>query len=188
MALGIDDIPQRPSAAMGFRARDAPGGDASDFLSDSMVLGGDIVNESDASVRYGMLSRSAVGSFEDPMNGRNAGDLVSEADDLVSASEGDGGYADADSQDSILDDDESRVFDRSVLDRDELVTPMPPEKPVEGEAGELLELDEKGVADAMAAVAQLAEAVSFEDLMNAGGVQDPSTNSESASSFLLLTC
>lgn len=198
-ASGMDDIPQRPGAALGFRARDAPGEGASAFLSESAVIGDD---GSEVGEQYRILNRlraedSTTSTIEDPMNGRRAGDLISEADDIVSASEPEGeGDGDGDSQDSILDDeDESAILDRSGLsalaNREDLATPVP--SPVrdqinEGEINEgdinegqpevELQLDEKGVADALAAVAELAKTVSFEELMNGSEPQDPSVTGE----------
>ncbi|KAG9100969.1 hypothetical protein FRC06_003484 [Ceratobasidium sp. 370] len=181
VAFGIDDIPQRPGAALGFRSRDVPGADASAFLSDSAVLGDDL-SEYDASGHHGMLgplgARSSMTGTVESMGGRNSGDLVSD-DDLVSASEA-GGDGDADdSQDSILDDDgdTTRELDSHLLNREDLVTPVPPGKADESEAEGPLQLNEKDVADALAAVAQLAENASFEEFMSAGGeVEAPSIN------------
>ncbi|KAG8684579.1 hypothetical protein FRC09_015294, partial [Ceratobasidium sp. 395] len=175
VALGMDDIPQRPGAALGFRSRDAPGVDASAFLSDSVILGDDLTNEHDVSQYHGIFGSLGTGSnltgaVEESMGGRNADDLVSD-DDLVSASEA--GDADADdSQDSILDDDgddTSRELDSGIIDREDLVTPVPPARPDESGMEGPLELNEKSVADALAAVAQLAENASFEEIMSAGG-------------------
>lgn len=190
----MDDIPQRPGAALGFRARDAPGGDSSAFLSESAIIGDDESEVGDRSTLGTLKAENSVTStMLDPMEGRRAGDLISEADDIVSASEPEGD-ADADSQDSILDDeDESTVLDKSGLsalgNREDLVTPMPP--PVQGQAdrdqsGVEPPLDENSVADALAAVAELAEAVSFEQLMNGGDAQDPGINGKHACPTLLV--
>ncbi|KAF8608231.1 hypothetical protein BDV93DRAFT_603085 [Ceratobasidium sp. AG-I] len=184
-AHGMDDIPQRPGAALGFRARDAPGEDASAFLSESAIIGDDESEVGEQHSGLGTLKaeNSFASTMQDPMEGRRAGDLISEADDIVSASEPEGD-ADADSQDSILDDeDESTVLDKSglsaLINREDLITPVPPllqDQVDEDQSGVEPQLDEKSVADALAAVAELAEAVSFGQLMNGGDTQDPGIN------------
>lgn len=191
--FNMDDIPQRPGAAMGFRAREPFDEDSSAFLSESAVMADDIVSASGVGRQTQSLSRnhSITGILEESMTGRNAGDLISEADDLISEEDGDAG-ADADSIDSILDDEDDSQ-DRSgvstLANREDLVTPVPPPLKDEvqdmahnvqvnhSQVQELPELDEKSVADALAAVAQLAEATAFDEMMNAGGgVQDASAN------------
>ncbi|GAB1523446.1 hypothetical protein RhiTH_006594 [Rhizoctonia solani] len=168
----MEDIPQRPGAAMGFRARIVRGADGSAFLSESLVLE-DSINESLPTERANPLSRNH--SLEESITGRNAGDLISEADDLIS----DDTFANVDdSIDSILDDeDEGSSRDRSgmsaLANREDLTTPVPhrqaqfiEDQPTkEGMdisiAQDLPVLDEKSVADALAAVAQFAQASSF---------------------------
>ncbi|QRW12772.1 mucin-2 [Ceratobasidium sp. AG-Ba] len=184
-AFEIDDIPQRPGAALGFRSRNGPGADSSGFLSDSVVLGDDLTAEHDTSQPHAILNQlgpkssfvSATGTIEESVTGRGADDLVSE-DDIVSASEA-GGDADADeSHDSILDDDDddtTRELDSRILDRDDLATPVPPKADESGMESQLL-LDEKGVTDALAAVAQLAEETSFEEFLSASGVEVSDVN------------
>ncbi|QRV84139.1 mucin-2 [Ceratobasidium sp. AG-Ba] len=178
-------IPQRPGAALGFRSRNGPGADSSGFLSDSVVLGDDLTAEHDTSQPHAILNQlgpkssfvSATGTIEESVTGRGADDLVSE-DDIVSASEA-GGDADADeSHDSILDDDDddtTRELDSRILDRDDLATPVPPKADESGMESQLL-LDEKGVTDALAAVAQLAEETSFEEFLSASGVEVSDVN------------
>jgi hypothetical protein len=163
----MDEIPQRPGAAMGFRALDSHDEGESTFLSDSAVIADDAKSGSD--MRSLGRNHSITGILEESMTGRNAGDLISEADELISEGAGDAG-ADADSIDSILDDDEGDSQDRSgmstLTNRDRLATPVPllPKDEREGRPGKLPELDEKGVADALAAVAGLAETSLFQDL------------------------
>ncbi|CCO31987.1 hypothetical protein BN14_06039 [Rhizoctonia solani AG-1 IB] len=169
----MEDIPQRPGGAMGFRARIVRGADGSAFLSESLVLE-DSINESLPTERAAPLSRNH--SLEQSMTGRNAGDLISEADDLIS--DDTFANADDDSIDSILDDDDSR--DRSdisaLANREDLTTPVPHKlNQVVGNqitnegmdmsgVQDLPELDEKSVADALAAVAQFAQASSLEGM------------------------
>ncbi|KAG9095646.1 hypothetical protein FS749_010034 [Ceratobasidium sp. UAMH 11750] len=181
VAFGIDDIPERPGAALGFRSRDLPGADASAFLSDSAILRDDL-GEYDTGEHHGVLGQlgattSMTGTVES-MGGRNSGDLISD-DGLISASEA-GGDGDADdSQDSILDDDgdTTRELNSGLLNREDLATPVPPGNPDESGTEGPLQLNEKDVADALAAVAQLAENASFEEFMSAGGeVEAPSVN------------
>ncbi|KAG9124632.1 hypothetical protein FRC07_010858 [Ceratobasidium sp. 392] len=178
VALGLDDIPQRPGAALGFRSRDVPDIDASAFLSESAMLGDDFTNEHDTSQHHEILgplgTRSSItGAVEESIGGRNAADLVSD-DGLISASEA--GDAD-DSQDSILDDDDdgSRELDSGIFDREDMVTPVPRAKADESGTEQPFELDEKSVADALAAVAQLGENPSFEEFMNAGSEAEVSS-------------
>ncbi|QRW25314.1 hypothetical protein RhiXN_07263 [Rhizoctonia solani] len=137
----MEDIPQRPGAAMGFRARIVRGADGSAFLSESLVLE-DSINESLPTERANPLR-----------------DLISEADDLIN------------------DEDEGSSRDRSgmsaLANREDLTTPVPhrqaqfiEDQPTkEGMdisiAQDLPVLDEKSVADALAAVAQFAQASSF---------------------------
>ncbi|CAE6473106.1 unnamed protein product [Rhizoctonia solani] len=171
----MEDIPQRPGAAMGFRARIVRCADGSAVLSESLVLA-DSTNESLPTERANPLSRNH--SLEESMTGRNAGDLISEPDDMIS--EDTFANVDEDSIDSILDDDEGDGQDRgrvsALADREDLVTPVPhgPTKVTKNQTTdeemdissvqELPELNEKDVADALAAVAQFAQASSFESL------------------------
>ncbi|KAG8712437.1 hypothetical protein FRC08_014580 [Ceratobasidium sp. 394] len=81
VAFGIDDIPERPGAALGFRSRDLPGADASAFLSDSAILRDDL-GEYDTGEHHGVLGQlgattSMTGTVES-MGGRNSGDLISD--------------------------------------------------------------------------------------------------------------
>ncbi|CAE6412381.1 unnamed protein product [Rhizoctonia solani] len=174
ISFNTEDIPQRPGAAMGFRARIVRGADGSAILSESLVLG-DSTYESLPTERANPLSRNH--SLEESMTGRNAGDLISEADDLIS--EDTFAHVDDDSADSILDDDDDsrdRSGTSTLANREGLTTPVPnppaqaPDNQITDEmmdisgVQELPELDEKGVADALAAVAQLAQASSFENI------------------------
>ncbi|CAE6388272.1 unnamed protein product [Rhizoctonia solani] len=176
----VEDIPQRPGAAMGFRARIVRGADGSAFLSESLVLG-DSTNESLPTERANPLSRNH--SLEESMTGRNAGDLISEVDDLIS--DDTFANADEDSIDSILDDDSRDESGMSALvNREDLTTPVPhqPTRVVENPTTDegmdisgvqnLPGLDEKSVADALAAVAQFAQASSLEDMDIAGEVPE----------------
>ncbi|KAJ1306014.1 hypothetical protein OPQ81_010728 [Rhizoctonia solani] len=163
----MEDIPQRPGAAMGFRARILRGPDGS-----AVLTVGDSTNESLPTERAAPLSRNQ--SLEESLTGRNAGDLISEPDELIS--EDTFANADEDSLDSILDDDESDRQDQSgtsaLANREDLTTPVPHQSAqvtkdltMDGAMDmsgvqELPSLDEKGVADALEAVAQFAQASS----------------------------
>ncbi|KAG8730095.1 hypothetical protein FRC11_007437, partial [Ceratobasidium sp. 423] len=192
----MEDIPRRPGAAMGFRARIIRGADGSAVLSESLVLA-DSTNESLPTERANPLSRNH--SLEESMTGRNAGDLISEPDDLIS--EDTFANVDEDSIDSILDDDEGDSQDKSgvsaLANREGLTTPVPrePTKVTENQTTdegmdmsgvqELPELNEKDVADALAAVAQFAQASSFESLGANPYVNSASTAPEKLASEVL---
>ncbi|CAE6472062.1 unnamed protein product [Rhizoctonia solani] len=193
-SFNVADIPQRPGAAMGFRARVIRGADGSAILSESLVLA-DTTNESVPTERANPLSRNH--SLEESMTGRNAGDLVSEADDLISQDTF--AHIDDDSIDSILDDDDDDSRDKSgastLANREDLTTPVPHQftrvfddqtmdeaMDISGVQA-LPELDERGVAAALEAVAQLAQVSSLESMGSVNEVQETDVSMLASSEY-----
>ncbi|CAE6418144.1 unnamed protein product [Rhizoctonia solani] len=189
-SFNVADIPQRPGAAMGFRARVVRGADGSAILSESLVLA-DTTSESVPTERANPLSRNH--SLEESMTGRNAGDLVSEADDLIS--EDTFAHIDDDSVDSILDDDSRDESGASTLaNREDLTTPVPHQftQGLDQTMDEVMnisgvqvlpELDERGVAAALEAVAQIAQASSLEGMASVNEIQETDVSMLASSEY-----